>query len=54
MGFRQADKRPISQWIFIPAITRVIDGSVMKVNIQIARILPTRKSFRSNYFLFNP
>jgi hypothetical protein len=52
MGFRQADKRPVD--IHPSYHARVIDDSVMKVNIQIARILPTRKSFQSNYFLFNP
>jgi len=26
----------------------------MNVNIQIARILPTKKYFRANYFLFKP
>jgi len=26
----------------------------MNVNIQIARILPTKKSFRANYFSFKP
>jgi hypothetical protein len=29
-------------------------GAAMNVNIQIARILPTEKSFRANYFLFKP
>jgi hypothetical protein len=38
----------------IPAITRAFDGAAMKVNIQIARILPTKIYFRTNYFLFKP
>jgi hypothetical protein len=29
-------------------------GAAMNVNIQIARILPTKKSFWANYFLFKP
>jgi len=33
---------------------RAADGAAMNVNIQIARILPTKKYFRANYFLFKP
>jgi hypothetical protein len=40
--------------VFIPAIARAADGAAMNVNIQIARILPTKKYFRANYFLFKP
>jgi hypothetical protein len=29
-------------------------GAAMNVNIQNARNLPTKKSFRANYFLFKP